>query len=61
MLTQGLLPKLISLLQSAYIPNKDIHDNVLTAHKLFPILKENKNFGYMAVKLDMGKAYDRLK
>jgi len=55
------LQRIILPYQSAFIPNRTIHDNILLAHELinkFHHFKGKK--GYIALKLDMEKAYDRI-
>jgi len=56
-----LLERIIHPTQSAFVPQRAIHDNILRAHEVinkFYHMKGKK--GYVAVKLDMEKAYDRL-
>ncbi|XP_017614083.1 uncharacterized protein LOC108459248 [Gossypium arboreum] len=56
------LPQCISQNQSAFIPGRMIHDNVLVAHELMHYLRSSTNGpnkGCM-IKLDMIKAYDRV-
>lgn len=43
------LLKLTSPLHNAFVPNQDTHDDILIAQK-----------DYIAIKVDMIKAYDRL-
>ena len=58
-----LLNKIISPLQGAFAPGRLIliNDNIMLAHEIMHSFKKKKGkTGYMAVKLDMEKAYDRL-
>ena len=56
-----LLADLISPVQSAFVPGRRGMDNVLIAQKLLYFLDHKKGkMGYMAIKLDLEKAYDRL-
>lgn len=55
------LPSIISKHQSAFVPRRLIMDNTLVAyealHTMATRMKGRK--GYMAIKVDMSKAYDR--
>ncbi|CAL9007242.1 unnamed protein product [Prunus brigantina] len=57
-----LLAVIISPQQSAFIPGRQIQDNILLAHEAFHALKLRKKTKIyeMGVKLDMNKAYDRI-
>ncbi|CAA7021009.1 unnamed protein product [Microthlaspi erraticum] len=59
---QPLLESLISENQSAFVPKRAISDNVLITHEVLHFLKTSKAkvSCSMAVKTDMGKAYDQL-
>ncbi|XP_074305989.1 uncharacterized protein LOC141641217 [Silene latifolia] len=55
------LGDIISENQSAFTPGRLISDNILIAFEVFHHMKNNRNSeGYMAIKLDMAKAYDRV-
>lgn len=55
------LGKIIHPLQGAFTPERLIQDNILVAHEVFHSFKNKTGKkGWMAIKLDMEKAYDRL-
>lgn len=53
------LPKIVSPLQGAFIKSWEIHDNILVAHEILNSFSKKK-YGYMTIKLEMEKTYDRL-
>ena len=56
-----ILDKLISPAQSAFIPNKWIAENQLIVHELLHSFKRRKvTRGFIALKIDLQKAYDRV-
>jgi hypothetical protein len=56
-----LLQHIISPNQSAFLKGRSIHDNAIMAHEIFHSLKKKRgNGGFMAVKLDMQKAFDQM-
>ena len=57
-----LLPLIVSENQSAFQAGRVITDNILMAFETLHYMKnhQNGNTGFMALKLDMNKAYDRV-
>jgi len=57
-----ILPEIIALNQSAFVPRRMITDNVLLAYEMTHYMqtKRSGKQSYAAVKMDMSKAYDRV-
>lgn len=56
------LPDIVEDNQSAFVPDRLITDNALIASEVFDFMKISaaRKHGFMALKLDMSKAYDRI-
>ncbi|MCI02045.1 hypothetical protein A2U01_0023077, partial [Trifolium medium] len=56
-----ILPEVISQNQSAFVPGRLITDNTLVAYEVFHHFNQSSSRkGFMGVKTDMAKAYDRV-
>ena len=55
------LDKIISPVQAAFVPGRKGLDNIIIAQELIHSIDKKKGrFGFMAIKIDLAKAYDRL-
>jgi hypothetical protein len=59
---KGIVDDIISPNQSAFVPGRLITDNILVAYETTHFLKNKRRGkdGYLALRLDMSKAYDRV-
>jgi len=54
-----LLPNIISLFQTAFVPGRLIQDNSILAHEMLHTLKSKRGCGgFMVVNIEMKKAFD---
>ena len=60
---KGILPKLIDESQSAFVRGRLIFDNILVAYEIIHAMKSRRKGKtcWMATKLDMSKACDKIK
>ena len=56
-----ILEKIIDPIQSALVSKRSIHDNILLTHEIMNIFRNMKGKkAWVALQLDMEKAYDRV-
>jgi hypothetical protein len=57
-----ILPEIISYTQSAFLPSRLISDKIIAAYETMHTMQTKmwSKTGYMGIKLDMSKAYDRV-
>lgn len=59
---RGLMGRLIGSCQSSFVPNRQSGDNIIMAGETFHSMRNKKgNKDWMAIKIDLEKAYDGLK
>lgn len=57
----GLMGHLVGPCQTSFIPNRNSFDNVIIAQEVFQSMRKKKGAkGWMAIKIDLEKAYDGL-
>ena len=57
-----ILPSLISNTQSSFVPGRQITDNIVIMQEVLHTMRRKQGVkGYMAIKIDFEKAYDRLR
>ena len=56
-----MLDKLVSLIQSAFVPGrKGVNNAIIVQEIIHTISKKKGRVGYMEIKVDLEKAYDKL-
>lgn len=59
---RGLMSNLVGRQQSSFVPNSQSGDNIIVAQEVFHSMrKKTGSTGWMAIKVDLEKTYDRLK
>lgn len=59
---KSLLPKITSSTQTSFVPGRQITDNIVIVQEVLHMMKRmQRGKGYMTIKIDFEKAYDRLK
>lgn len=56
-----ILDKMVAPTQATFVPNRHIQDNTILNHEIMHFMNERRGTrGYMALKIDMAKAYDKV-
>lgn len=56
------MSKLIGPCQSSFVPNRQSSDNIIVVQEVFHSMRrKSRAKGWMAIKIDLEKAYDRIK
>lgn len=56
-----LLPKIISSVHLAFVAQRQITDHIINAHEIiYTTWLTKQNLSFMAIKIDKGKAFDRI-
>ena len=59
---KGILPELIGLTQISLVPGRQITENIVMAQEIIHTMRNKRGkIGQMAIKVDLEKAYDRLR
>lgn len=59
---KSLMPNLVSVKQSSFVPGRNITDNIVMAQEIIHSMRNMRGTqGYMAIKVDLEKAYDKLR
>ena len=59
---KGVMPKIISPNQCSFVPGRQGADNIIVAQEIIHSMRNKKGKqGFMAIKIDLEKAYDRVK
>ncbi|KAH9673795.1 reverse transcriptase domain-containing protein [Citrus sinensis] len=59
---KGILPELIGPTQTSFVPGRQITENIVMAQEIIHTMRNKRGkIGQMAVKVDLEKAYDRLR
>lgn len=59
---KNIIPKLISPYQAGFVPGRSIHENIVVAQMMLHSMgRMRSKRGFFAVKVDLAKAYDRLR
>ncbi|MCH87793.1 ribonuclease H, partial [Trifolium medium] len=57
-----LIPNIISPYQTGFVPTRNIHENIIVAQEMIhSMYKMRGKVGFFAIKVDLAKAYDRLR
>lgn len=56
-----IISKVISPFQASFVPGRSIHDNIIVVNEMIHSMRRKKGkTGFMAIKVDLEKAYDRI-
>lgn len=57
---KGIMRKIVAPTQSSFVPRRQIYDNIVTAQEVMHSMKQRAVTRFMALKIDLEKAYDKI-